>query len=127
MVTQGTFNAHPVLTQSLKFCDTCHIFRPPRTIHCNVCDCCIRGFDHHCIWLGTCIGERNYAAFLGFVSILNIALPIAAYIGILAIIEVTEGSDGGGITFGCIIGLQVFCLVIVSHHYSLILISHISI
>ena len=115
MVTQGTFNTKPVLTRSIKFCDTCHIFRPPRTIHCNVCDCCIRGFDHHCIWLGTCIGERNYPSFLAVVAILNLALPIAAFVTIEAIIEVIDGNESGNIALGCIFGAHVLCLVIVSH------------
>ena len=51
----------------IKYCTTCDIYRPPRAIHCGICNCCIERLDHHCPWLGTCIGKRNYKYFICFV------------------------------------------------------------
>jgi len=34
------------------------------TKHCYVCKQCIVRFDHHCVWLGTCIGAGNHVSFL---------------------------------------------------------------
>ncbi len=50
----------------IKYCNTCEIFRPPRSSHCSYCDNCVEEFDHHCPWVSNCVGRRNYRYFLLF-------------------------------------------------------------
>lgn len=33
------------------------------TFHCHECEICVQGYDHHCPWIGKCIGKGNFRVF----------------------------------------------------------------
>ncbi|KAH9610402.1 hypothetical protein KSS87_018870 [Heliosperma pusillum] len=48
-------------------CTSCNVLQPPRAKHCHDCDKCVLQFDHHCVWLGTCIGQGNHCRFWWYI------------------------------------------------------------
>lgn len=60
-------------------CHKCRCIRRPRSKHCNYCNHCVQDFDHHCIYLGCCIGRNNRLDFL----LTMIALSIMSIYGTL--------------------------------------------
>ena len=60
------------MVETLKYCETCFIYRPPHTSHCKYCNNCVSNFDHHCLWLGNCIGKENYNLFFWFLLFTNL-------------------------------------------------------
>lgn len=53
-------------TGQARFCKKCQAPKPDRTHHCSACGRCVLKMDHHCPWLATCVGFRNYKPFLLF-------------------------------------------------------------
>jgi len=50
------------------FCPYCLVKKKFRSLHCLVCQKCVDEFDHHCFWVGNCIGKKNYKLFLVFLT-----------------------------------------------------------
>lgn len=78
---------------SIKFCRICNVFKPPRTNHCYECNACVKAFDHHCPWLGTCVGQRNYRFFIGFIMFLALHLLSTVAVCLMVIM-------GSSLSFG---------------------------
>ncbi|KAJ8523917.1 hypothetical protein ON010_g17201 [Phytophthora cinnamomi] len=57
--------SHPVVVT----CSDCgRMALTSDTRHCGRCNKCVPGYDHHCVYLNTCIGTRNYPLFVGLLS-----------------------------------------------------------
>jgi len=67
-----------------KECDACDMHIPQRTYHCSLCNCCISIPDHHCYFLGRCVGRANQRFFICFAFY----ACIGSFIGVHSLIQV---------------------------------------
>lgn len=67
-------------TPRLRRCGYCLLQQPMRAKHCQVCNRCVRRFDHHCPWIENCVGERNHRWFVVYLVVQLLALLWALHI-----------------------------------------------
>lgn len=77
-----------------KFCKTCRLFQLPRVSHCAHCDNCVMVHDHHCPFVGNCIGKRNNHYFVGFLW--SILLLIGGFLVQTLMFGQLENKKAGG-------------------------------
>ncbi|GHJ84285.1 hypothetical protein NliqN6_0687 [Naganishia liquefaciens] len=88
-------------TVHVKYCDTCKLYRPPRSSHCRLCGNCVEGIDHHCTYLHNCVGKRNYTSFVTFLVTAILALVYTVVFSALHYSILCSRED---ITFGTALG-----------------------
>ena len=71
----------------LQQCDKCNITVPSslKVGHCIYCNICVKNYDHHCPWVGKCIGKYTKIPFYFFLIGITfyIISSIATFIGFL--------------------------------------------
>ena len=55
---------------SYRICNICKIVRrnSDNTSHCDECNICIKGLEHHCSWISKCISKKNKKIFFVFIG-----------------------------------------------------------
>lgn len=104
----------------LKFCRTCQIRRPPHCSHCKHCDNCVLDFDHHCFWIGNCVGLRNHQSFVLFLLFTGLSAGLLSLISAwdiadalaIRVFHATDGQVVSGWYVALLVGLALLITIL---------------
>ena len=81
-------------SQPLPRCPVCRAVQGSDTKHCYLDGRCVDGFDHHCVYLNTCVGRRNYPLFFTFVSSVSALLTLQLFVTLWLLAHVNDEEYG---------------------------------
>ena len=100
--------------------------RNKRSKHCRLCDKCIGTFDHHCIWINNCVGDKNYKSLLT-VFLFDVLRSFFTFVGLLFLLVIVDLTIGASLVIEFIVDMSrittqcykalVFLLTIISTRY----------
>lgn len=69
---------------NMDYCKKCKLYIPKskKAKHCDICQICVEGRDHHCGVIGKCIGRRNIACFY-LMLVFTVISMISLYVVII--------------------------------------------
>ena len=101
--------------KKIKFCETCILYRPPKTSHCKYCDSCVEKFDHHCFWIGNCVGKNNYNSFFNFLISLIVFDFLKFIISVITGIYLIFNRNKKSLVINSFLIHIIFCVIIFAY------------
>ncbi|KDP43280.1 hypothetical protein JCGZ_24201 [Jatropha curcas] len=74
--------------ENYTFCHYCSKPKSPRTHHCRSCRMCILDMDHHCPFIGNCVGAANHQYFIAFLVSAIISMIYVSIMSTYAVMHV---------------------------------------
>ena len=69
--------------KNTEYCSICEVYYEPnkKVEHCKMCNICVEKMDHHCVWVGKCVGKNNVCSFYSMLVSIGIVYAYIIYLG----------------------------------------------
>ena len=106
-------------------CINCENLRPENTMHCNYCNKCVQGFDHHCTFVNNCLGYKNHKYFLLFILFFTFYMVAMIWHAAFSIIEIFSNKeiypDDQANVRTLKISINIYLLIVILFHCPIVL------
>lgn len=75
------------------FCQYCSKPKSPRTHHCHSCRSCVLDMDHHCPFIGNCVGAANLRYFINFLISAIISMSYVTFMSLYIGLKLSPSSS----------------------------------
>ncbi|EAR88111.2 DHHC zinc finger protein (macronuclear) [Tetrahymena thermophila SB210] len=114
MKINGQINQNQMPFVEKRYCTSCYINMPLRAKHCKDCKRCVARFDHHCPYVGNCIGEKNKCVFYWFLILQLIELLV----GFIEVLKYNEFDQSDKLAYNI---YTIFCFIIIAFFFIFVL------
>ncbi|KAL4493959.1 hypothetical protein ABPG72_021976 [Tetrahymena utriculariae] len=114
MQINGQSNKNQMPFVEKRYCTSCYINMPLRAKHCKDCKRCVARFDHHCPYVGNCIGEKNKCVFYWFLILQLVELLL----GFIEVLKYNEFDQPDNLAYNI---YTIFCFIIIAFFFIFVL------
>ena len=93
LINPGIIQRKNIDVNNMEYCNICQVYynSDDKVEHCKMCNICVEKMDHHCVWVGKCVGKNN--AFSFYSMLISIGI-VYAYIIYLAFFQFSTKVTG---------------------------------
>ena len=82
LINPGIIQKKNMDENNTEFCNICQVYYNPekKVEHCKMCNICVENLDHHCVWVGKCVGKNNLFSFYSMLISIGIVYAYIIYL-----------------------------------------------
>ena len=82
LINPGIIQNNKMDNNNVVYCNICQVYYAPdqNVEHCKLCQVCVEKMDHHCVWVGKCVGKNNAFSFYAMLVSIGIVYGYIIYL-----------------------------------------------
>ena len=82
LINPGIVQKKNIDINNMEYCNICQVYynEDKKVQHCKMCNICVEKMDHHCVWVGKCVGKNNIFSFYAMLASIGLVYLFIIYL-----------------------------------------------